>query len=68
MENGAFAPMEQMLKFPYFRIHSISKGVKRRYHGVRVNTHADISSRLEAELLVGASSTSILCVSEKQRL
>ena len=26
MENGAFAPMEQMLDFPwYFQIHSISK-------------------------------------------
>ena len=32
MENEAFAPKEQMLRFPlYFQIHDISKGVKRRY-------------------------------------
>ena len=29
MENGAFAPKEQMLHFPiYFQIHDISKGSK----------------------------------------
>ena len=29
MENGAFAPKEQMLHFPYFQIHDISKASKR---------------------------------------
>ena len=34
MENGAFAPKEQMLHFPlYFQIYDISKVVKRRYYG-----------------------------------
>ena len=35
MENGAFAPKEQMLHFPYFQIHDILKGVKRYYYGVK---------------------------------
>ena len=35
MENGAFAPKEQMLHFSYyFQIHDISdKGVKMLYYG-----------------------------------
>ena len=28
LENGAFAPNEQMLNFPYFQIHDISKASK----------------------------------------
>ena len=36
MENGAFAPKEQMLHFPlYFQIHDISKGIKMFYYGVK---------------------------------
>ena len=37
MENGAFAPKEQMLHFPkYFQIHGISKVSKLRcYYGVK---------------------------------
>ena len=38
MKNGAFAPKEQMLHFPYFQIH-ISKVSKRCYFGVRVKNH-----------------------------
>ena len=36
MENGAFAPKEQMLHFPYyFQIHDISKASKGHYYGVK---------------------------------
>ena len=28
MKNGAFAPMEQMLYYPYFQIHAISKALQ----------------------------------------
>ena len=36
MENGAFAPKEQMLNFPYFQIRSISKASKDAIiHGVK---------------------------------
>ena len=28
MENGAFAPSEQMLHFPYFQMYDISKASK----------------------------------------
>ena len=37
MENGAFAPKEQMLHFPYFQIHDISKASKGVIMEYRVN-------------------------------
>ena len=35
MENGAFAPKEHMLHFPYFQVRLCLKGVKRHHYGVR---------------------------------
>ena len=40
MENGAFAPMEQMLDNPkYYQIHSISKASKATIMEYRVKVH-----------------------------